>query len=199
MFLIHYFWHSDVVPRSASLTVPDNIKSLSPAWSSPSAWWRGYRHQACFDEHSPHPSSQCQPGTTSHSPRNMPGGLQSLPGEHGQGRRLLDWFWMWEHDDYVGVTTYLYNSFVFLFFSGKHVAQSHLACINSSSQESTAEHPGGDLALCDCVTHSVIDDFYRCLLQQLWSLPCKSRTKGSVIIHVTSVFITNIKGVNRPD
>lgn len=65
------------------------IKSLSPPWSSLSTWWHASRHRACSDEHSPRPSSQCRPGTTSHSPQNIPGGLQSLPGEHGQGRMVI--------------------------------------------------------------------------------------------------------------
>ncbi len=117
-----------------------------------------------------------------------------------RGERLLDLVWKWEHDNYIGVIPVnLNHPFVLLFFAGEHVAQSHLACVNSSSQESTAEHPGSDLALCDHVTHRVVYDFHRCLLQQLCLLTCKSRTKGSVLCHVTSVFITNIKGVNGLD
>lgn len=116
-----------------------------------------------------------------------------------RGERLLDLVWMWEHDNYIGVKTYPNQPFVLLFLSGEHVARSHLACVNSSSQESAAEHPGSDLALRDHVTHCVVDDFHRCLLQQLCLLTCKSRTKGSALCHVTSVFITNIKGVNGLD
>jgi len=92
---------------SASLPVPTAIiKSLSLSWSSPSAWWRASRHQACSDERSPHPSSQCRPGTTSHSPRNTPWGLQSLPGEDSKGRAVIHWVWMWEHDNYISEKTF---------------------------------------------------------------------------------------------
>lgn len=94
---------------------------------------------------------------------------------------------------------YLYQPVVLLFSAGENVAQSHLASVNSSSQESTAEHPGGDLAFCDHVTHCVIDDFHRRLLQHLRLLTCHSETKGSALGHLTCVFVTNIKGVNVLD
>lgn len=57
------------------------IKCLTPFWSILWTWWRGSRLQACSDGHSPHPSSQCRPETTSHSPPCTTKGLRSLPGE----------------------------------------------------------------------------------------------------------------------
>lgn len=79
---------------------------------------------------------------------------------------LLDWVWKWKHDYYM-VWKPIYKPFVLLFFYWEHVACSHLACINSSCQKSTAEHPGGDLALHNRVTHCVVDDFQRGFLQNL--------------------------------
>ena len=176
MFRLHYFWHVDVVPESSSLPIPCSVvKPRSPSWSTPSAWWPCCRHRACSDERSPRPSSRCRPGTTSHSPRSTPGDLRSLPGEDSKGRKVIT-----SGSDVRDAAR-------------ERVARSHLAGVNSSGQESAAEHPGGDLALRHHVAHRVVDDFYRCLLQHLRLLTCKSRTKGSALRHVTPVFVTNIK------
>ena len=111
-------------------------------------------------------------------------------------KRFLDWVRMCEHDNNVGVKTDLYQPVVILFFPR---IETHLACINSSSQESTAEHPGGDLVFSDHITHRVIDYFHRCLLQDLCLLTCKRRTKGSALSYVTHTFIAKIKVVNGLD
>lgn len=59
-----------------------------------------------------------------------------------------------------------------------HVARSHLARIDASGQESTAEHPGRDLALRDHVTHGVVDDLHLCFLQQPCYATCQGMRKG---------------------
>lgn len=87
-----------------------------------------------------------------------------------------------------------------LFFPGENFARSHLASVDSSCQESTAEHPGGDLLSYDLLAHCVIDDFHCCFLQQHWQHSCKSDKRGvSDSGHVSLMFMANIKGVNGLD
>lgn len=92
-----------------------------------------------------------------------------------RGERLYIGSGRWERDNYKSVN--LYYHFVLLSYSGERVARSHLACVDSSWQESAAEHPGGDLALRDRVTYRVVNDFHHGLLEPLWLWTCKCGTK----------------------